>query len=128
MRTPQSMDPVLSASTRREFLREAGAGFGSLALAWLLRGALSQARGATVPVNPHAPKAPHFPAKVQRVIFLFMHGGPSHLETFDPKPDLQRLAGKPLPASFGMVATRRRVAANPLLATKRSFVKCGQSG
>src|SRR5438552_7456460 len=70
----------------------------------------------------------HFPARAQRVIFLFMHGGPSHLETFDPKPDLQRLAGRPLPASFGMVATRRKVAANPLLATKRTFRQCGQSG
>ena len=57
-----------------------------------------------------------------------MHGGPSHLETFDPKPDLQRLAGQPLPASFGPVATRRKVAHNPLLATKRTFRKCGQSG
>ena len=57
-----------------------------------------------------------------------MHGGPSHVDTFDPKPDLQRLAGKPLPASFGPVATRRKVAHNPLLATKRTFKKCGQSG
>jgi hypothetical protein len=57
-----------------------------------------------------------------------MHGGPSHLETFDPKPDLQRLAGKPLPPSFGMVATRRKVATNPLLATRRTFKKYGRSG
>ncbi len=57
-----------------------------------------------------------------------MHGGPSHLETFDPKPDLLRLAGKPLPSSFGHVATRRQVAANPLLGTKRSFRAYGQSG
>ena len=57
-----------------------------------------------------------------------MHGGPSHLETFDPKPELQRLAGRPLPSSFGHVATRRQVAANPLLATRRRFRRCGQSG
>ncbi len=57
-----------------------------------------------------------------------MHGGPSHLETFDPKPELQRLAGQPLPPSFGAVATRRKVAQNPLLATRRTFRKCGQSG
>jgi hypothetical protein len=57
-----------------------------------------------------------------------MHGGPSHLETFDPKPDLQRLAGRPLPESFGPVATRRKVAHNPLLATRRTFRKCGASG
>jgi hypothetical protein len=57
-----------------------------------------------------------------------MHGGPSHLETFDPKADLQRLAGQPLPASFGRVATRRQVAANPLLGTRRTFRPYGQSG
>jgi hypothetical protein len=75
-----------------------------------------------------APRPPHFPARATRIISLFMHGGPSHLETFDPKPELQRLAGCPLPPSFGRVATRRQVAANPLLATKRSFRPCGQSG
>jgi hypothetical protein len=62
------------------------------------------------------------------VIYLFMHGGPSHLETFDPKPDLQRLAGHALPPSFGHVATRRQVATNPLLATRRTFRPSGQSG
>ena len=48
--------------------------------------------------------------KAKRVIYLFMHGGPSHLETFDPKPELQRLAGQPLPASFGAGCDRRNVA------------------
>jgi hypothetical protein len=71
---------------------------------------------------------PHFPAKATRIIYLFMHGGPSHLETFDPKPELNRLAGHSLPPSFGHVATRRQVAANPLLGTKRTFHHCGQSG
>src|SRR4051812_9149903 len=128
MRTPHTLAQVPFASSRRTFLREAGGGFGALAMAWLLQQEQTQARAATTRVDPHAPKPPHFPAKVQRVIFLFMHGGPSHLETFDPKPELQRLAGKPLPASFGMVATRRKVATNPLLATQRSFKKYGQSG
>src|SRR5579864_1607153 len=114
------------ARSRREFLCQAGGGFGALALTWLLH--QESARAADAVVNPLAPKPPHFPAKAQRVIYLFMHGGPSHLETFDPKPGLQRLAGKPLPASFGEVATRRKVAHNPLLATKRTFRKCGQSG
>jgi hypothetical protein len=114
------------AHSRRAFLREAGGGFGALALAWLLQRDGLQA--ATMPTNPLAPHPPHFPAKAQRVIYLFMHGGPSHLEMFDPKPDLQRLAGQPLPASFGPVATRRKVAHNPLLATKRTFRKCGESG
>jgi hypothetical protein len=95
-------------------------------MTWLLQ--QEQARAAIGPENPHAPKPSHFPARAQRVIFLFMHGGPSHLETFDPKPDLQRLSGKPLPASFGPVETRRKVATNPLLATKRTFRKSGASG
>ncbi len=85
------------------------------------------ARGGS-PVDPLAPRPPHRPARARRVISLFMHGGPSHLETFDPKPDLRRLAGKPLPESFGPVATRRKVAHNPLLDTKRTFRKYGQSG
>src|SRR5262245_59766499 len=80
------------------------------------------------PANPLAPKPNHFGPKTTRVIYLFMHGGPNHLETFDPKPDLQRLASQPLPASFGAVATRRNVARNPLLATKRTFRKCNESG
>lgn len=71
---------------------------------------------------------PHFAPKAKRVIYLFMHGGPSHLETFDPKPELQRLAGSPLPESFGQVSTRRQVARNPLLATKRTFHRSGESG
>jgi hypothetical protein len=62
------------------------------------------------------------------VIFLFMSGGPSHLETFDPKPDLQRLHGQRLPASFGPVKTRRGVDRNRLLATRHRFQKYGQSG
>jgi hypothetical protein len=115
-----------ASRSRRAFLCEAGAGFGALALAWLEQA--KQARGAAPAINPHAPRPPHFPARAERVIFLFMHGGPSHVDTFDYKPDLQRLAGQPLPASFGMVATRRKVAHNPLLATKRTFKKHGQSG
>ena len=74
------------------------------------------------------PAPPHFPARATRVIYLFMHGGPSHLETFDPKPDLQRLARPAAAGELRPVATRRKVAANPLLATKRTFRRCGQSG
>jgi Protein of unknown function (DUF1501) len=116
----------LMRPTRRGFLQQAGGGLGALALQWLLHE--EHARGSTEPLGPLAPHAPHFPARARSVIYLFMHGGPSHLETFDPKPDLQRLAGQPLPASFGPVATRRKVAHNPLLATRRTFRKCGQSG
>src|SRR4051794_8534085 len=121
-----TIPPSGSHLPRREFLRQAGCGFGAMALSWLMN---QESRGdGTASANPLAPRPPHFTAKAQRVIFLFMHGGPSHLETFDPKPELQRLAGKPLPASFGPVETRRKVASNPLLATKRRFRKAGRSG
>jgi len=114
------------SESRRDFLRTSGGGFASLALAWLLE--QSEARAESKVDSPLSPKPRHFSAKAERVIYLFMHGGPSHLETFDPKPDLQRLAGQPLPTSFGAVSTRRKVAANPLLATKRTFRKYGKSG
>jgi Protein of unknown function (DUF1501) len=121
--------PETLPTTRREFLRRAGGGFGMLALAALLadEGRLAAEADTTSP-NPLAPRAPHHPARAKRVIFLFMSGGPSHLETFDPKPELQRLHGERLPESFGMVKTRRGVDKNKLLATKRTFQKYGQSG
>jgi hypothetical protein len=99
---------------RREFLRQAGAGLGLLALAPLLEGA--QSRG------------PHFPARAKRVIHLFMHGGPSHMDLWDPKPELDRRSGQPLPDSYGEVMTRRKVARNPLLGSLRPFRPRGQSG
>src|SRR5579863_271210 len=106
---------------RRAFLRHAGAGFGSIALTALLaEEGLLAATDDKTPANPLAPKKPHFDATAKRVIFLFMSGGPSHLETFDPKPDLQRLHGEKLPESFGPVKTRRNVERNRLLATRRT--------
>ena len=83
--------------SRRRALKMAGCGFGYVALA----GLLDELARAEVSRNPLAPKPPQFPPTAKRVIFLFMHGGPSHVDTFDPKPLLQRDAGKPLPASFG---------------------------
>jgi hypothetical protein len=116
-------------TSRRDFLRHAGGGFGMIALASLLaeQGLLAD-EPANRAVNPLAPRAPHHEASAKRVIFLFMSGGPSHLELFDPKPDLQRLHGQPLPESFGRPATRRGVERNRLLATRRTFRKYGQSG
>ncbi len=125
---------MLASHDRRRFLRTAGGGFGALALAALLAddGMLCAEDGGDKPRrspdDPLAPKPPHFPAKAKRVIFLFMSGGPSHVDTFDPKPDLARLHGQPLPASFGPVKTRRDVAKNRLLASKRTFRKHGQCG
>src|SRR5580765_8911978 len=85
--------------TRRDFLRRSGIGFGMLGLANLLG---SQIFGATplsdgVSSNaPLAPRAPHFPPRATRVIHIFANGGPSHVDTFDPKPALARLNGKAL--------------------------------
>ncbi len=117
--------------SRRDLLRSAGAGFGMIALTALLAedGLLAEepslARRAD---DPLAPKRSHHAPRARRVIFLFMSGGPSHLETFDPKPTLQRLNGQRLPDSFGAVKTRRGVEKNRLLATRRTFRKYGRSG
>ena len=79
--------------SRREMLRRSAAGFGNLALLSLL----AESGFAQVKPDPLAPKRPHFEPKAKRVIFLFMHGGPSHVDTFDEKPLLTRDHGKPLP-------------------------------
>src|ERR1700727_2527841 len=79
--------------TRRDLLRRAGTGFGMLGLAALL--ADEHARAA--PPSPLAPRPPHFPAKAKRVVHLFMNGGPSQVDTFDPKPMLEKYVGKPIP-------------------------------
>ena len=68
------------------------------------------------------------PPRAKRVIWLFMHGGPAHMDLFDPKPDLIRYSGQPLPDSFGAVMTRRNVARNPLLGPLKPFRPRGQSG
>ena len=80
------------------------------------------------PPNPLLPRPPHFPARARNVIFLYMSGGPSHVDLFDPKPDLIRLAGQPIPESFGAFKTRRAVAKNKLLAPARPFRPHGQAG
>lgn len=107
-------------ASRRLFLQQAGAGFGWLSLAALMAEPL---RG-----EPAAARQSHFNPRVRRVIWLFMHGGPSHVDLFDPKPELARLSGEPIPASFGEVMTRRKVAANPLLAPVKPFRPRGDSG
>src|SRR5262249_41737782 len=84
--------------TRRQFIRDAFCGFGGLALASLLQ----QEQLRAGPSNPLAPKRPHKPnPKARAVVFLFMAGGPSHLETFDPKPLLNKLHGQRRPEEFG---------------------------
>src|SRR5215207_1778789 len=107
--------------SRRGFLAQAGGGMGMLALASLLSG---ERKASAAPLEQKT----HFEPRVKRVIWLFMHGGPSHVDLFDPKPDLAKLAGEPLPASFGAVMTRRKVAENPLLAPVKSLRPRGESG
>ena len=80
--------------TRRHFFRDCGVGLGKIALAGLLTDALAGRAPAALPV-----RKPHFAPKVKRVIHLFMAGAPSHLDLFDPKPQLAKLEGKPLPPS-----------------------------
>lgn len=79
---------------RRQLLKTCGAGFGSLALTDLLARTSAAENAAK---SPLAARTPHFPARAKRVIFLFMHGGPSHVDTFDYKPELAKQDGKPLP-------------------------------
>jgi hypothetical protein len=105
--------------TRRALFCRIGGGFGALGLSSVLSdagyliGAGSAQAGtndraeSAVPSNPLAPRAPHFPARAKRVIFLFMNGGPSHVDTFDPKPALEKYAGQDPPASV-MTGRRKR--------------------
>jgi hypothetical protein len=110
--------------SRRAFLAQAGGGFGALALASLL----ADEKAAAATTTADGPRPPHFTPRVKRVIWLFMHGGPSHVDLFDPKPDLIKLAGQSLPDSFGAVMTRRKVADNPLLPPLKPLRPRGQSG
>ena len=104
-------------------LTQCSVGFGMLALAGLL--SEEEARAVGVYKNPLAPKAPMFPAKAKRVIYLFMHGGPSQVDTFDPKPMLTRDNGKPLPFAKPRVQFAQT---GNLLASPWAFKKYGQSG
>src|SRR4051812_48334475 len=110
--------------TRREFVRDAFCGFGGLALASLLQREEARAGAG----NPLAPRPPHLPPRADSVIFLFMAGGPSHLETFDPKPLLNRLEGQPRPGEFGEAKYQQIQAGAKLLGVRRTFRKYGQSG
>lgn len=113
---------------RREFLTDAFCGFGGMAFTAMTY--QDQLRAASTSLNPLAPKPPHNPAKAKAksVIFLFMAGGPSHVETFDPKPLLNKLDGQKRPAEFGEAKYQFVTKEAKLLGTKRTFKKYGQSG
>src|SRR3954464_6512416 len=108
--------PLLS---RRDFLLRCGMGMGALGLAQTVGGI----EIASADTNPLAPKTPHFPPKAKRVIHFFLNGGPSHVDTFDPKPALAKYAGKPIPTA--RLTERKTGAAFP---SPFTFKKYGESG
>ena len=124
-------------SSRRQFLNQMGTGFGAVALSALWR---MDARAASKPaveldpLNPFAARPPHFAPRAKSVIFLFMVGGPSHVDTFDYKPELQKLNGKPVPDSIRKAVNATKFAnvfhgcKDELMGSPYKFSQHGQSG
>jgi hypothetical protein len=106
---------------RRDMLARCGMGFGSLALAEMLA---ANHAPAGEPLNPLLPGAPHFPSRIRHVIHLFMNGGPSQVDTFDPKPELQKRGGQTI--SDGNLKTERPTGA--LFPSPYRFRRYGESG
>src|SRR6266566_9293710 len=104
---------------RRALLRQSAAGFGLLGLRMMMA-------SEPAPTSALAPKAPHFAPKAKRIIFLLMHGGPSSIDTFDPKPRLERDNGKPVPFKRGL--TFGETSVGGLMKTLWPFQQYGQSG
>lgn len=112
--------------TRRSFLTRCGMGMGAISLAALFGETsllLPSALAAENP-NPLLPKSPQFPGKAKRVVHFFLNGGPSHVDSFDPKPSLTKYAGQPLPGEY--IKTERKTGA--AFPSPFKFKKCGQSG
>ena len=116
--------------TRRQFLARNALGIGGVALAWLLN---EERMLATPPSVPRArlsfdlkPKTPPFPPRARAMISLFMHGGPSHVDLFDPKPELTRRSGEDYPGEVTFSFVDR--ASKKLLGSPWKFQKHGQSG
>ncbi|MBI3822210.1 MAG: DUF1501 domain-containing protein [Planctomycetes bacterium] len=110
-------------------LLQGGAGFGALALSYLLRNESgAQPPVANAPGSPLRARTAHFAAKAKNVIFCFMEGGPSSLDTFDPKPLVNRLAGQRIPDSFRPVITPMGEFYSPILPSRRRWARHGQSG
>src|SRR5438132_3595262 len=112
----------LPVCTRRQFLRTASCGFGSVALAGLLSERLAAS------TNPLAPHAPHFKPRAKHVIFLFMQGGPSQIDLFDHKPRLVKDHAKPIPFSRPKDEAEDGVERSKLLAPVAKMSRRGQSG
>ncbi|MFN6107273.1 MAG: DUF1501 domain-containing protein [Planctomycetaceae bacterium] len=115
--------------SRRDFLGRSGAGFGSLALHDLLtRDREATAGEGTSKPHPLRAHAGHLAPTARSVIFCFMDGGPSHLDTFDRKPRINELAGQPIPSTVERVITPMGVSENPLLPSRRNWKRYGESG
>jgi hypothetical protein len=124
-------------SSRREFLGRMGAGIGAVALnaMWLLDAHGNQAKARRIdPLNPFAPREPDFAPKAKSVIFLFLVGGPSQVDTFDYKPELQKLNGKPVPEALRKQVESTRFAnvfhgcKDELMGSPYQWKQYGQSG
>ena len=113
--------PAQRYSSRRQLLKAVGGGFGGMALSALLSRETAAAEVVGQPKSALAEKSPHFPARAKRVIFLFMPGGPSQVDTYDPKPRLNRDHQKPSPKLY--LGQQRNLLASPW-----KFSKYGQSG
>src|SRR5262245_37361168 len=123
--------PQTPRVARRDFLRGCGLGLGKIAFARVLTDAFGRRGLASVtsPVSPLAPRFPHFAPRARRVIHLFMAGAPSQLELFDPKPELAKLEGKPLPPS--VIGGQRYAFIRPdaaVMGPRFKFRKAGQCG
>lgn len=115
---------------RRQLLKTSAVGFGHLAFSALLAqdtafGNAASSVNAAADSDPLAAQSPHFPARAKRVVFLFMKGGPSHVDTFDPKPLLDRDSGKPLPFDLPRVTFAKQ---GNLLRSPWKFTRHGESG
>jgi hypothetical protein len=111
--------------SRRDMLRVAGTGFGALALHGLLAGESQAAAVTTRSLNPLAPLPPHYPARAKRCIFVYLPGGPSQIDLFDPKPRLKKENGHPLPFEKPKL---QRTATGGLFASPWKFAPRGESG
>ncbi len=110
----------LALMERRKFLSRASTGLGAIALEYLL--------GQPALADTLLGQKPHHPPKAKSIIWCFMEGGPSHLDLFDPKPALEKLAGQPMPESFGKVITAMGTASNTLMPSNRVWKRYGQGG
>ena len=114
--------------SRRDLLTRLGGGFGAIALSTVMAdaGLIAAEASSSAAKNPLAPKAPHYAPRAKRLIFLFMNGGPSHVDTFDPKPVLYCRSGEPLPESLASLSKRRKkgnLMGSPFAAAPRG--QCG---